>query len=170
MSGVEPEAKDPQQNRPHGEPLDNEEFQIAHRSSCQGAEHQDRENQKKDSLFTPEVQLLACHEENGVAPGGPSAGRVLLERKFMRRSRVEPERAPATTGYERRALIEDIPASPLASEKAVDERSERRTLCCDKNRPQREQEDHDGEEPPFLAKSQKIPKLFENRQLVHGVS
>ena len=54
------------------------------------------------------------------------------------------------------------------SEQAVDERSERGTLGRHQDPTQEEQEEDDGNQPPFLAKFQKAPKLFDDGQFVHG--
>ena len=53
-------------------------------------------------------------------------------------------------------------------EQAVDKRGERRTFRGHEDRPQHEQKKDDGNQPPFLPDFQKVPKFFDDGQLVHG--
>src|SRR5260370_5252643 len=58
--------------------------------------------------------------------------------------------------------------NPLSLEQAINKRCQRRTLGKYQQRSEDQQENNDRRKPPFLARAQEIPKLFDNRQLVHG--
>ena len=85
----------------------------------------------------------------------------------LNQSSFEAAETPARKA-QRRSVNREIPAVPKPSEQAVDEGCEGRTLGCHEDCAQREQEEDDGNEPPFLANLQEIPELFEDGQLVHG--
>src|SRR6185503_1278097 len=90
-----------------------------------------------------------------------------------RRLPSRPSQMPAGSQPQFPAVVQDIPPGAFravlpASEQAVDKRSERRAFRSHEDRPQYEQKKDDGNQPPFLPDFQKVPKLFDDGQLVHG--
>jgi hypothetical protein len=58
-------------------------------------------------------------------------------------------------------------AEVRALEQTVDERCQCGTLCEDEQTAEHQQEDNNRGEPPLFIEAQKIPELFDNRELIH---